>query len=103
VLACFAGVAGESGRRAQERTLAGQHQLIERALLLGHRLVDALNLLVGDDIFAAAFQPLQPFVIVGFEGIDRALEFVERVFDFAPFGHSAQGFGFQFHVVSLLH
>ncbi len=64
-------------RRTKRGTPAAQYQFIQYALLLGERRIDAVDLLVGEHIRRAAFDPVEPRVVLGLEGLERAHEVVE--------------------------
>ena len=87
-------LAGDGG------TLRRERQFVERALLLVQRAVDAIDLLVGDDIGRTFFERRQPLVIGALEGVERPQEFVERLRDFAVVRRGIDSLGFQFHFLS---
>ena len=75
------------------RTGGGERQLVERALLLVEYAVDAIDLVFGDDVRRTSLELTETLVIGGFERLEGAQEFIERVFDFGI----GDGFGFKFH------
>ena len=68
---------------AERGARGGERQFVEHALLLVERAVDALDLLVGDDVGGARLERGEALVIGVLEAVEGAQEIVERLLDLA--------------------